>query len=176
MAKWLKIDLDGIVVQMRINGYKPSTQENWDSQWCKVDFSFSSDDWLNYHKEQDEVFLSCEVEELAKCISKLLHDELSELKEISCIEPDFNFYLYPKKDLREDPRYTYIREGCEIANIYMEWAVSFWHEGLTGNYLTLTLCDEDMRLLLNYLYLIMGKLSEDSDEISRMIQNGHLYG
>jgi len=176
MAMWLKIDLDGITVQMRINGYKPSTHEDWDSQWCKVDFSFSSDDWLNYHKEQDEVFLSCEVEELADGIAKLLRDEVTEMKEISCIEPDFNFYLYPKRDLREDPRYTYIREGCEIADYYMEWAVSFWHKGLTGNYLTLMLCKDDMCLLLNYLYLITGKLSEDADEVTQMIKDGHLYG
>lgn len=176
MAMWLKIDLDGIDVQMRINGYKPSTHEDWDSQWCKVDFSFSSGDWLNYHKEQDEVLLSCEVEELADSIAKLLRDELTEMKEISCIEPDFNFYLYPKRDLREDPKYTYIREGCEIADIYMEWAISFWHDGLTGNYLTLTLCNDDMRLLLNYLNLTTGKLSEDADEVVQMIKDGHLYG
>lgn len=173
---WLKLDLDGIIVQMQIHGYKPSTREDWDSQWCKVDFSFTSTDWLNYHKERDEVFLSCEVEELANNIAKLLRDELTKMTEISCIEPDFNFYLYPKRDLREDPRYTYIREGCEIADIYMEWTVSFWHDGLTGNYLTLTLCESDMKLLMNYLYLVTGKLEKNSDEILQMVNDGHLYG
>lgn len=176
MAMWLKLDLDGIVAQIRIKGYTPSSHDEWDSQWCKVDFSFSSDDWLNYHKENDEVLLSCEVEELAAQIEKLLCDELEEVKELPCIEPDFTFRLNPKRDLRKDPRYTYIREGCEFADSYIEWTITFWHDGLTANYLSLTLDQDDMQLLLKYLYLVMGKIRSDSDEIDQMIKSGYIYG
>ena len=79
----LKIDLNGIVLRLKIKGYIPSTHEDWDSQWCNVDFSFFSGNWLDYHCENDEVLLSCEVEILADSISKLLNDELSEITEIS---------------------------------------------------------------------------------------------
>ena len=36
------------------------------------------------------------------------------------IEPDFKFIFVPKRDLRNDPRYACIKEGYEIADIYME--------------------------------------------------------
>ena len=63
---WLEIDADGIRVNLQIKGYKPSNEDNWYSNWCNCDFLFTSGDWLNYHKENDEVLLSCEVEELAE--------------------------------------------------------------------------------------------------------------
>ena len=170
----LKIDLNGIMLRLKIMGYTPSTQEDWDSQWCDVDFSFSSGNWLDYHRENDEVLLSCEVEALAENIEKLLNDELNEITEISCIEPDFNFILHPKRDLREDPKYTYIREGYEIADIYMEWTVTFWNEGLTDNYLSVTLDREDMKILLVYLNYVVGKYATDSQEVEDLIRRDFL--
>lgn len=170
----LKIDLNGIVLRLKIKGYIPSTHEDWDSQWCNVDFSFFSGNWLDYHCENDEVLLSCEVEILADSISKLLNDELSEITEISCIEPDFKFILHPKRDLRVDPKYIYVREGCEIADIYMELTITFWNEGLTDNYLSVTLDREDMSILLVYLNYIIGKSKANSREVENLIQSGFL--
>ena len=43
--------------------------------------------------------------------------------EFTCIEPDFIFELTPKEDLRSNPRFVYIRPGCEIADIDLEWKV-----------------------------------------------------
>lgn len=148
---WLNIDICGIVVQLRIKGYEASRKEDWDSQWCKCDFAFRSGDWLNYHREDDEILLSCEIEELETSLTKLLNDELEEIKEIYCIEPDFFFTLHPKRDLRKDPRYLYIQKGCEITDIYMEWRVYFWQEGLTDNYLSVTLGRDEIILLRDYL-------------------------
>lgn len=170
----LKIDLNGIMLCLKIRGYTPSTQDDWDSQWCNVDFSFSSGNWLDYHRENDEVLLSCEVETLADSIEKLLNDQIDKVTEISCIEPDFNFILHPKRDLREDPKYTYVREGYEIADIYMEWTVTFWNEGLTDNYLSVTLDREDMKVLLAYLKYVIGKFAARDPEISDLIQRDFL--
>lgn len=170
----LKIDLNGIMLRLKIRGYTPSTQDDWDSQWCNVDFSFSSGNWLDYHRENDEVLLSCEVETLADSIEKLLNDQIDKVTEISCIEPDFNFILHPKRDLREDPKYTYVREGYEIADIYMEWTVTFWNEGLTDNYLSVTLDREDMKVLLAYLKYVIGKFAARDPEISDLIQRDFL--
>ena len=103
--------------------------EEWDSEWCRCDFLFASGDWLNYHKENDEVLL--------------------------CIEPDFVFELYPQMDLREDPKYTYVQPGYEIQDIYVEWKIYFWHGGLTDNYLTITLGREDIARLRDYLKLVI---------------------
>ena len=147
----LNIDVCGIVVQLRIKGYEASRKEDWDSQWCKCDFSFRSGDWLNYHKENEEILLSCEIEELEMSLSKLLNDELEEIKEIHCIEPDYFFTLYPKEDLRKNPHYLYVQKGYEITDIYMEWKVYFWDDGLTDNYLTITLGRDEIIMLRDYL-------------------------
>lgn len=154
---WLEMDVSGIEVKLRIKGYRPATKENWDSNWCRCDFLFASGDWLNYHKEDAEVLLSCEVEELEESLTKLLNNELSEVKEIDCIEPDFVFMLYPQRDLREDPKYTYVQPGYEMADIYVEWQIYFWNQGLTANYLTITLDREEIICLKNYFSDVINK-------------------
>ena len=152
---WFEINVSGIEVKLQINGYKPTDKDNWDSEWCRCDFLFASGDWLNYHKENDEVLLCSEVEELADAFTELLDNKLSEVKEIICIEPDFVFELYPQMDLREDPKYTYVQSGYEIQDIYVEWKIYFWHGGLTDNYLTITLGREDVVRLRDYLKLVI---------------------
>lgn len=154
---WLELDLCGIKVKLRIKGYKPTGKEDWDSEWCNCDFLFASGEWLNYHREDDEVLLSCEVEELEESLTKLLNNELNEVKEIMCMEPDFNFILHPQKDLRTDPKYTYVQKGYEIQDIYVEWKVFFWNEGLTDNHLTVVLGREDIMQLRDYLSVTMKK-------------------
>ena len=151
------LDISGINFQLRIKGYEPSTRENWDYQWCKCDFSFCSGEWLNYHKENDEVLLSCEVEELEKSLTDLLNDKLDDVKEINCIEPDFQFILTPKQDLRNNPQYAYIAPGHEITDIIMEFRIYFWNDGLTDNYLSLTLDREEIAKFKEYLSLIIKK-------------------
>lgn len=44
------------------------------------------------------------------------------------MEPDFVFLLYPIKDLRTDPKYTYVAPGHEFQDIYVEWRVFFWDD------------------------------------------------
>lgn len=152
---FFRIDIDGIDIQLRIKGYSASKKQSRDSQWCNCDFVFRSSDWLNYHKEDNEVLLSCEVEELESELTNLLNGELNDIKEICCIEPDFVFTLYPKRDLRKDSKYVYIQPGSEIADIFMEWKVYFWHEGLTDNFLTITFDRNDIICLRDYLTSII---------------------
>ncbi|MBQ8504197.1 MAG: hypothetical protein IJ491_07960 [Clostridia bacterium] len=152
---FFRIDIDGIDIQLRVKGYSASEKEIWDSQWCDCDFVFRSGDWLNYHKEDTEILLSSEVEELEAELTKLLNGDLNEIKEICCTEPDFVFTLHPQRDLRKDPEYVYIRPGSEIADIYMEWKIYFWHDGLTENFLTITFGRNDIICLRDYLTSII---------------------
>lgn len=169
---WLKLDLSGIRLSMRIKNYRKTSEEDWLSVWCKTDFSFVADKWLNYCEDDSEVFLAREIEDLAKSLDDLLNDRLTAPTEFNCIEPDFNFILNPKKDLRLDPKVLYVRPGCEIVDIDMEWKISFWHDGLTANYLSVTLNRTDIESLLLYLRLVMGEVRESSPEIKALISKG----
>ena len=150
-------DISGIDVYLNIKGYSPSTKDDWDCNWCKCDFMFKSGEWLNYHKEDDEVLLSSEVENLKEYLTKLLNGELFEVYEFECMEPDFIFILYPETDKRNDPKYVYIQPGFEIEDIHMEWKVYFWSDGLTDNFLTVTLNRSDIIELRDYLSSIISK-------------------
>ena len=169
---WLKLNLSGIRLSMQIRNYHRTSEEDWLSVWCKTDFSFVADKWLNYCEDDSEVFLAREIEDLAKSLDDLLNDRLTAPTEFNCIEPDFNFILNPKKDLRLDPKVLYVRPGCEIVDIDMEWKISFWHDGLTANYLSVTLNRTDIESLLLYLRLVMGEVRESSPEIKALISKG----
>ncbi len=171
---WFKLNLCGIEMNIRIKGYEPSNKDEWDGQWCDVDFSFIGESWLKYQRDDDEVLLSCEVEELAEALDDLLTDKLAEVKTIECIEPDFNFILHPKRDLRNDPKYTYIQKGYEIADIYMEMKIFFWYDGLTDNHLCIAFDRTDIQYLRNYLFLIVGKIGKDDKDIKDMFEKGIL--
>ena len=104
----------------------------------------------------------------------MLTDRLSEVKTIECIEPDFNFILHPKRDLRNDPKYTYVQKGYEIADIYMDMKIFFWYEGLTDNFLSVTFDRTDLQYLRDYLFLIIGKIDKDNSVINEMVSKGIL--
>lgn len=167
---WLNLNLEGIELSLRIDNYKKTDNANWDTTWCKVDFSVVSKDWLNYHMDHDEVLLACEVDDLRDEIKDLLDDHILEQTEIECMEPDFKFILNPKKDLRKDPKMSYICPGYEIEDIDMRWHISFWHEGLTENYLSICLLRKELECFYCYLQLISGRISLDNPEVGRLIK------
>ena len=168
----LKLNLGGVVLSLRIWGYTKVTDDDWHSIWCKTDFAFKSGDWLNYHAEVAEVFLAYEIENLVGALDSLLNDRFKTPTEFNCVEPDFNFILNPKRDRRLDPKVVYVRPGCEMVDISVEWRVSFWFEGLTANYLSVTLYRPDIERLLAYLRLVTGELTADDAQIKAMIVQG----
>lgn len=169
---WLKLDLSGIKLSMQIKNYHKTSEEDWLSVWCKTDFSFVADKWLNYCEDDSEVFLAREIEDLAKSLDDLLNDRLNAATEFNCMEPDFNFVLNPKQDVRLNPKVLYVRPGCEIVDIDMEWKISFWYDGLTANYLSVTLDRSDIERLLLYLRLVMGEVQESAPEIKVLMDKG----
>lgn len=152
---WFKMDTSGIKIALRISDYKPSSRDHWDDEWCNSDFRFSSGEWLNYHRENQEVFLSIELEELEKELTALLENKLSEIKEFTCIEPDFVFELYPQIDIRDDPNLVYVRPGFEVQDICLEWKIYFSSDGLTDHYLTITLYRNEIERFRDYLIQVM---------------------
>ena len=92
-----------------------------------------------------------EVDDLVIVLSDLLDGKVSEPRELPMTEPDFVFMLYPQKDLRNDPKYTYVAPGYEIQDIYVEWRIYFWNGGLTDNFLTITLDRGDIEAFRDFL-------------------------
>lgn len=95
------MDLGEIEVQFQIRNYAQSGKGNWDGEWRKVDFSFSSDPGLNYHCKNEAILLACETEDLNTALTKPLKEKLEAPVEVSFIEPDFKFVLYPKYDVKK---------------------------------------------------------------------------
>ena len=106
---------------------------------------------INYRKDHDELFTPEEVDGLADALTNLLEGKINELQEYPLVEPDFVFLLYPIKDLRTDPKYTYVAPGHEFQDIYVEWRVFFWDDGLTENYLNVTLYRDDIIAFRDFL-------------------------
>lgn len=147
----LKINAHGIEVQLEIKGCIPIS----DSEWCKCDYSFTSGGWLNYCGEDEELFQGYEVRELENLLTKLLNDELKQIETMQCMEPDFTFILTPKQDLRSGSKWNRIFKRHKIEDIYVEWQVHFWHEGLTDNFLSIWLTRKEIIALRDYLLSVI---------------------
>lgn len=134
----LTLNLDDIHLQFRISEFHASHKECWDYEWCKVDFSVKSREWLNYRLENREILLCSEIELLLDNLTKMINNELIEQKHIERIEPDFEFILSP---------------GDNGKSNYLEWKINFWDDtgALTANYLSLLLGEEDIVELIDYL-------------------------
>ena len=174
---WLKLDLGDIDFRFRISKYEKSKNDYLDN-WCKVDLTLKSQEWLNYNIVYQEVLLPCEVEELCDKIDDLLNDRLDELETLTCIEPDFEFILEPKYDIRNNPDVVYIRPGSEvIVDVYMEFIVSFWDKkgALTANRLIMMLDREDLEKLLCYLKYITGAITEEDETLRKFIAEKCIY-
>lgn len=156
---WLKLDLDGINFQMRIRGYEPYNKEKQDDQWCTVEYAFMGLG-INFIDDGDDILLSYEIERLASSLDDLLHDKITEVDIIECIEPDFKFMMIPKTD---------------IWDISMELKSYFWNGYLTNNYLSLSFDKQNIIYFRNYLLYVMKKLDEDDPIIQDMLEKDVLY-
>lgn len=164
----LQFNLAGIILTIGIRNYEKVKDSEWDSVWCRVDFSLTAEPWLDYHFDNAEIILASEVDSLIHALRELLSGGLECQREIEFIEPDFSFMLYPEKNLMTDPDN---KDMCNVLDIGMDWRVSFWNEGAqTANYLSLALGREDIKCLLNYLMLVTGELTTENPFIAQMMQ------
>ena len=133
-------DIDGIQVELTLWDYLPEKWDDFDVHWCKCNFSFCADPWLDYHRENEEIILRCEVTKLEELLTQLLDHQITESFEYELIEPDFSFFFYSSRDAQKNiPTYA-----------LLEWRVHFWEDGMTANYLAVTLGDDDITALRDY--------------------------
>lgn len=171
---WLKLELEGVKIELQIKVYQPSNRESWDYQWCDVDFSFIFPGCIDYARTDDEVMLSCEVEELERKINDLINGKLTERETVELIEPDFIFVFIPSYNMVEAGEYTYADPGCEMSAAVMEWKINLWNDGLTDNCFSITFDIDDLRVFRDYLSLVMRKLDKTSPEIKKHIDDGKI--
>ena len=70
----MEMNLDGITVKLEIRGYTKYDRESEEEpRWCRLDFSFISQPWLRYKRQDDEVLTNEEVEALAEHLERLLN-------------------------------------------------------------------------------------------------------
>ncbi len=167
---WLYLDLDGINFHFRISDYQKSTKTNYYDQWCKIDLTLQSENWLDY-KISSSILLSYEVEILRNKLSALLFNKIKSTEELDFIEPDLSFVLNPQKDLTLDPNYTYVAPGHEIADIVTDLRVHLWDAGITENYISLCFDREDIEALYFYLSLLTKQIKEDDPSIKKYIES-----
>lgn len=136
----LELDIDGIKFEFGIEDYRPSTREHWDDEWCVVTARATSDA-LKY-SIRSSCMVCCEVEWLYNKLVELEDGTLTDETEISNIEPDFEYTLYPS----------------ENGQYYMDWKFNLWNGGvLTCNSFTIMFAEDDIRKLREYLNDVMTK-------------------
>lgn len=168
---WLKLNLEGMKINIQIRNYEKSDKDIWDMQYCKVDFSFIFRDIINY-ENSSEILLSCEIEKLKEKLDDLLNDRIAKEFELEFIEPDFMFHfsLKIKKEI-----YTINQEDTPkyfTTKPYLEWKINLWNDGLTSNYFSTTLDIDDIKALRCYLSLIMGTITTDDKEVIKYMNKG----
>lgn len=167
MNTTLCLNLEGILFKLKIRRYRElsGNVKDWalsdSDKWCKTDFSFSSGTWLNYHREDDEVFLFSEICDLTTCLADFLDGKLTKDDEFTFIEPDFTIKLYPPCE----------QQGSHIEG-QADIQVSFWDESLTNNYLSVTMGEKDIAALLLYLKLVRGIADEEDESVRQMTEAG----
>lgn len=147
-------NLSGIDVLLRIENYQDPSKHEFGDWWCDCSFSFRMGrlaEIINYRKDHDELLTPEEVDGLGAALTDLLDGKIAEPQEFPMVEPDFVFMLYPIKDLRTDPKYTYVAPGHEFQDIYAEWRVYFWDDGITENFLTVTMYRDDIVAFRDFL-------------------------
>lgn len=99
--------------------------------------------------------------------------EEEELLQVADAEPDLEFYLSPKQDLRNNPNLVYVKEGYEIADVTMDLKINLWDEKgtLTSNYIFTTFDRKEIEAFYYYLCLITNVLDKEDDNIKKLIKN-----
>ena len=129
----------GVDISMEIN-----TSEIVNEDWVQCWYSFRFGDQINFHNQYPEVLTYWEIPDLVIRLTELLELKVTEEYTYTPMEPDFEFIFRP----------------CAKV-ITLEWHVNFWHEGLTSNYLSVTLDEEQIRQLREYLQACSEELSVD---------------
>jgi len=114
-----------------------SRDEKWFC-WCLLNI-YIKNRYFCYDKTDDEVLTLGEVEYLRVTLNNLLNDRIIEKTSIRFIEPDLEFVLFPKYNLRESKDNIWVKEGMEIIDISVYFIIhlSDMKDGYNGQLFSL---------------------------------------
>lgn len=147
----LRLDLQGMRIDLEIKGYHNSNSNNKFDNWCQVSYSFVFPDCINYSKQDDEILLSCEVEDLKEMLDDFIDGKITEKITQGFIEPDFEFVFIPPRNKFETGECVCATTGFEMSPPVVEWKIQLWDGGLTDNYFSTTLTMEEIKAFRDYL-------------------------
>ncbi|PKM40288.1 MAG: hypothetical protein CVV04_03545 [Firmicutes bacterium HGW-Firmicutes-9] len=170
---WLKLDIDGIELNLRISGYKPIADWKSEYSWCQVDLQLKSS-WLDY-KINGELLDMGEVVLLQNRMSDLLSDKTTDITAFEGLEPDIQFQFFPRRDIRNDPKVLYVAPGHQFFDISADMIITFWNEGLTNNRLILNLGCDEIEYFRDYLLYVEKTTDFDKAKLDKLIAKGVFF-
>ena len=165
------LDLDGINLILGISNYVYST--TWaDDLWTKNYVGISSQ-YINY-EINGEIFECFEVTQLKEDLKRLLEGNEPESREISFIEPDLEFKLYPSHTIKSgEDGYVYVAPDAEFVDCYAELIVNLFINGAeSGHEINLYVDRENIEKMYNYLRLVTKEIDESNPIIVEYIKTG----
>ena len=92
-------------------------------------------------------------------LSDLISDKTTDIERMEFIEPDIQIILKPKHDLRNDGKYSFIKEGYEIEDVSAEFLLFPFLDGvMTEQHYVMPLYRDDIEKLVEYLSYVIEKL------------------
>ena len=155
---WLRLDLDGVEMYLRIQGVRESASPD-DDAWCRVSLHLQSP-WLHYDLDE-HILCSEEVKWLSKTIEDAFDKRLPKNEELEFIEPDFCF-IFSCFDVGGKPSWP------PMADLH----ISFWDDGLTANYLSLCFGKTNLDALWQYLRLVTGEADSSDPRVRFWLDKG----
>ena len=155
---WLRLDLDGVEMYLRIQGVRESASPD-DDAWCRVSLHLQSS-WLNYDLDE-HILCSEEVKWLSKTIEDAFDKRLPKNEELEFIEPNIRF-IFSCLDA----------EGELTRPPMADLQVFFWNGYLTNNYLSLRFGEADLDALRQYLRLVTGEADLSDPRVRFWLDKG----
>ena len=155
---WLRLDLDGVEMYLRIQGFRESASPDEDA-WCRVSLHLQSP-WLHYDLDE-HILCSEEVKWLSKTIEDAFDKRLPKNEELEFIEPNIRF-IFSCLDA----------EGELTRPPMADLQVFFWNGYPTANYLSIRFDEADLDALRQYLRLVTGEADLSDQRVRFWLDKG----
>lgn len=145
----IRMNLDDTYFEFGVFNYVKGKDN--DNSWTDIRLRVNNSNFKYF--VVSELMTFAEIEKMLKAMKKILKDELEEKEEIGFYEPDLEFILYPKINLLDTGKYTYIKEGNEIQDIYMELIINLKNRSgiYTGQKYVMIFNREEIEKITKYL-------------------------